>query len=57
MNQEEQELEESISNISISEKDKSRKTKVEVDLFVYSDISKYFVEDSDNNQLIYVPTP
>ena len=35
MNQEEQELEESISNIFFSEKDKSRKTKVEVDLFEY----------------------
>ena len=57
MNQEEQELEESISNISISEKDKSRKTKVEVDLFEYTVISKYFGEDSDNNQLIYLPTP
>ena len=57
MNSEEQDLEESLSNISISEKDKSRKTKFEVDLFEYTVISKYFGEDSDNSQLIYLPTP
>ena len=53
----EQDLEESLSNISISEKDKSRKTKLEVDLYEYTIISKYFGEESDNNQLIYLPTP
>lgn len=57
MNSEEQDLEESISNISLSEKEKSRKTKLEVELFEYTVISKYFGEDSDNNQLIYLPTP
>ena len=54
---EEIDIEESFSNISISEKDKSRTTKVDVDLFEYTVISKYFGEEIENNQLIYLPTP
>ena len=57
MNIEEQELEESISNISISGTEKSKKTKLEVDLYEYTVVSKFFGEESDNNQLIYLPTP
>ena len=57
MNSEEQDIEESLSNISISEKEKSRTNKLDIDLFEYSIISKFFGEDIDNNQLIYLPTP
>ena len=57
MNPEEQDLEESMSNLSINEKDKSRKSKLEVDLYEYTIISKYFGDDIDNTQLIYLPTP
>ena len=57
MNPEEQDIEESMSNLSISELDKSRKSKIDVDLCEYTIISKYFGDDIDNNQLIYLPTP
>ena len=57
MNSEEQDIEETLSNVSLSEKEKSRTTKIDIDLFEYTVISKHFGEDIDNNQLIYLPTP
>ena len=52
---EEREIEDSTDSISISEK--SKKNKVRVDLIEYSVISKFFDEENENNQLIYLPTP
>ena len=57
MNSEDLSIEESLSNLSISEKEKSSKTKLEVDLYEYTIISKYFGDEADSNQLIYLPTP
>ena len=57
MNSEEQDIEETLSNLSVSEKEKSRTTKLDIDLYEYTIISKYFGEDIDNTQLIYLPTP
>ena len=55
MNSEEQDIEESISNISISEKDKSCTTTTQMELYEYNVISKFFDEDNDFSQLIYLP--
>ncbi len=52
---EEREIEDSTDSISISEK--SKKNKVRVDLIEYSVISKFFDEENENTQLIYLPTP
>ena len=57
MNSEEQDIEETLSNISLSEKEKSRTTKLDIDLLEYSVISKHFGEEIDYNQSIYLPTP
>ena len=42
MNSEEQDIEETLSNISLSEKEKSRTTKLDIDLLEYTVISKHF---------------
>ena len=57
MNSEEQDIEETLSNISLSEKEKSRTTKLDIDLLEYTVISKHFGEEIDYNQSIYLPTP
>lgn len=57
MNSEEQDIEESISNISISEKDKSCTTTTQMELYEYNITSKFFDEDNDFSQLIYLPSP
>jgi hypothetical protein len=52
---EEREIEDSTDSISISER--SKKNKVRVDLIEYSVISKFFEDENENSQLIYLPTP
>ena len=52
---EEREIEDSTDSISISEK--SRRNKIKVELIEYSIVSKFFDDENENTQMIYLPTP
>ena len=53
----ERDIEESLDSISLEDKDKPKKHKVNVELIEYTIISKYFDDENDNTQLIYLPKP
>ena len=46
-----------VESLSINEKEKKKKNKIDIELIEYAVISKYFDEDNENIQLIYLPTP
>ena len=46
-----------VESLSISESERVKKGKIDVELIEYAIISKYFDEENDNVQLIFLPTP